>query len=316
MMRHFLLGALAASSFLSGCRGGESEDPPIHLIHNMDTQEKGKAYRRDTSGLFADGRVMRLPVEGTVAQGQLNEDDVKFRGVGAEGNPTHEFPADLKAREGGLDALAERGAARFAIYCAVCHGPTGGGDGPATKRTAEDAKFQVPPPSLKDDRIKEMLAGKIFAAITYGVNNGNMGSYASQIPVEDRWAIVAHIRKNVQGGLDYETKGGPAMVVDKTVASADVGKAIYLGKYDAKFGACSACHTLDGNKLVGPTFKGLWGRREKTNAGEVDVDAAYVKESILQPMAKVVEGYPPAMPPYAFNELELESINLFLQQQK
>ena len=46
------------------------------------------------------------------------------------------------------------------------------------------------------------------------------------------------------------------------------------------------------------------------------MDAAYVKESILQPMAKVVEGYPPAMPPYAFNELELESINLFLQQQK
>jgi mono/diheme cytochrome c family protein len=315
-MRHFLLGALAASSLLSGCRGGVSEDPPIHLIHNMDTQEKGKAYRRDTSGLFADGRVMRLPVEGTVAQGQLNEDDIKFRGVDAEGNPTHEFPADLKAREGGLDALADRGAARFAIYCAPCHGPTGGGDGAVTKRTAADAKFQVPPPSLKDDRVKEMLAGKIFAAITYGVNNGNMGSYASQIPVEDRWAIVAHIRKNVQGGVEYETKGGPAIEVDKTVASAVMGEAIYKGKYDAKYGACSACHTLDGNKLVGPSFKGIWGRKEKTSAGEVEVDAAYVKESILQPMAKVVEGYPPAMPPYAFNDLELESINLFLQQQK
>jgi len=315
-MRHFLLGALAASSLLSGCRGGESELPPIHLIHNMDTQEKGKAYRRDTSGLFADGRVMRLPVDGTVAQGQLNEDDVKFRGVNAEGNPTHEFPADLKAREGGLDVLAERGAARYAIYCAPCHGQDGGGNGKVTQRTDADAKFQVPPPSLKDDRIKEMLAGKIFAAITYGVNNGNMGSYASQVPVEDRWAIVAHIRKNIQGGVEYETQGGPAIQVDKTVASVVMGEAIYKGKYDAKFAACSACHTLDGNKLVGPTFKGIWGRNEKTNAGDVLVDAAYVEESILQPMAKVVEGYPPAMPPYAFNDVELESINLFLQQQK
>lgn len=315
MMRHFLVGALVASSLLSGCRGGVSEDPPIHLIHNMDTQEKGKAYRRDTSGLFADGRTMRLPVEGTVAQGQLNEDDVKFRGVNAAGEPTYEFPADLKAAEGGLDKLAERGAQRYAIYCAPCHGPTGGGDGKVTQRPSADAKFGVPPPSLKDDRVKEMVAGKIFAAITYGVNNGNMGSYASQIPVDDRWAIIAHVRKNIQGGVPYETQGGPAIVVDKTVASVDMGKAIYLGKYNAAAG-CNSCHTLDGNRLVGPTFKGIWGRAEKTSAGEVKVDEAYVKESVLQPMAKVVEGYPPAMPPYVFSDVELQSINLFLQEQK
>ncbi|MEN9798577.1 MAG: Cytochrome oxidase, cbb3-type, subunit, partial [Pseudomonadota bacterium] len=314
-MRHFLVGALVASSLLSGCRGGESEQPPIHLIHNMDTQEKGKAYRRDTSGLFADGRVMRLPVEGTVARGQLNEDDVKFRGLNDKGEPTHEFPADLKAAEGGLDKLAERGAQRYAVYCAPCHGPTGGGDGKVTQRPSADAKFAVPPPSLKDDRVKEMVAGKIFAAITYGVNNGNMGSYASQIPVDDRWAIIAHIRKDIQGGVPYETQGGPAIVVDKNVASVDMGKAIYLGKYNAAAG-CNSCHSLDGAKVVGPTFKGLWGRKEKTSAGEVDVDEAYVKESVLQPAAKIVEGYPPAMPPYAFNDVELQSINLFLQEQK
>ena len=63
-MKHlFLVGALG----LVGCRGGESEKPPVHLIKNMDTQEKGKAYRKDSTGLFADGRMMRAPVEGTVA---------------------------------------------------------------------------------------------------------------------------------------------------------------------------------------------------------------------------------------------------------
>ena len=63
-MRNVLMSALVAAAAFTGCRGWESEQPPIHLIHNMDTQEKGKAYRRDTSGLFADGRMMRAPVEG------------------------------------------------------------------------------------------------------------------------------------------------------------------------------------------------------------------------------------------------------------
>ncbi len=64
---------------------------------------------------------------------------------------------------------------------------------------------------------------------------------------------------------------------------------------------------------MGPTFKGLWGATEKTSAGEVVVDLAYVSESILNPMAKITEGYPPAMPPQQLNELEIQSIALFME---
>ena len=73
-----------AAVALTGCRGWETENRPVHLIKNMDTQEKGKAYRRDTTGLFADGRMMRAPVEGTVAQGQLADDALggDFQDVG------------------------------------------------------------------------------------------------------------------------------------------------------------------------------------------------------------------------------------------
>jgi cytochrome c oxidase subunit 2 len=50
---------------------------------------------------------------------------------------------------------------------------------------------------------------------------------------------------------------------------------------------------------VGPTFKGVWGREESLASGDkVTVDENYVRESILNPLAKVVEGYPPAMPTY------------------
>jgi len=58
---------------------------------------------------------------------------------------------------------------------------------------------------------------------------------------------------------------------------------------------CSACHSLDGTKLIGPTFKGLWGRQEVvTRAGvseSITVDEAYVRESILRPQAAIVQGY-------------------------
>ena len=59
---------------VAGCRGWDTEERPLNLIKNMDTQEKGKAGRRDSTGLFADGRTSRLPIEGTVARGQLGDD--------------------------------------------------------------------------------------------------------------------------------------------------------------------------------------------------------------------------------------------------
>lgn len=75
--------------------------------------------------------------------------------------------------------------------------------------------------------------------------------------------------------------------------SATYGEKLY------KQNACMGCHSVDGSKVVGPTFKGIWGREEAIVGGtKVTVDESYVRESILEPNAKVVEGYPPAMPSY------------------
>lgn len=112
------LGAVVSIVLLaSGCRGWESEQPPVHLIPNMDTQDKGKAYRKDKTGLFADGRQARLPIEGTVAQGQLGEDAVFEEGVGADGQPTLTYPASVKEMLN--DDFRARGKVRFATYCAL-----------------------------------------------------------------------------------------------------------------------------------------------------------------------------------------------------
>ncbi|MEE2827870.1 MAG: c-type cytochrome [Myxococcota bacterium] len=59
---------------------------------------------------------------------------------------------------------------------------------------------------------------------------------------------------------------------------------------------CNACHTIDGSALVGPTLQGIFGRSEKMADGsELVVDDAYLVESILEPNAKIVEGFKPSM---------------------
>jgi mono/diheme cytochrome c family protein len=303
------LGALASLGGL-GCRGYESEEPPIHLVRNMDTQEKGKAYREDTTGLFADGRMMRPPVPGTVAQGQLDEDDHFELGLDEKGVTALKFPDAVKVDGQIPEALAARGESRYQIYCAPCHGKELDGLGPLAKVGFDsNPRLIVPPPSMHSDRVKKSPVGRIYGAIKNGVNGGNMSSYAAQIPTRDRWAIVAYIRAQ-QKAKDptVDPEGGEVVVVAAaTVASADHGSQLYVAK------GCNACHTLDGNKLVGPSFKGLYGAKRVTSGGEVEADMAYLSESMLEPTAKVVEGYPPVMPKIALTTLEIESLSLYIQ---
>ena len=80
---------------------------------------------------------------------------------------------------------------------------------------------------------------------------------------------------------------------------------------------CLGCHSIDGTPGgVGPGLKGLWGREERMSDGTtLIVDENYVRESIMSPMAKVVEGYGPVMPSYAaqLSEEELTALVLYLR---
>lgn len=165
--------------FLSGCyRGRPSEDPPIHLNPNMDTQEKYKP--QSPSRFFEDGLTMRQPVPGTVAIGELHEDDAYYRGKNADGSLVRNMPVEVT-----METL-RRGQKRYNIYCAPCHDQTGSGKGIVVK------KGFLPPPSFHLDRLREVEDGHIYDVITNGIRN--MPSYKHQIPVSDRWKIVAYVR--------------------------------------------------------------------------------------------------------------------------
>lgn len=172
------LSYIALLLFLVGCRGSESDLPPVHINPNMDFQEKFEP--QEANPLFEDGRAMRPPVPGTVARGFLRANTPFYTGLDSAGTPVTTLPVALTL------PLVNRGRERYNIYCSPCHGRAGDGQGIVI------ARGFVPAPSYFDQRLLDAPDGHYFDVITNGYNT--MPGYAQQVPVQDRWAIVAYIR--------------------------------------------------------------------------------------------------------------------------
>ena len=144
---------------------------------DMHDQPKVRPYRE--SNFFADGLSARPAIPGTVARGELREDDALY--LGKIGNqPVDRFPFAIDR------ATLERGRERYDIYCAPCHDRVGRGDGMIVKRGYRQ------PQSFHIDRLRDAPPGHFFDAITNGF--GAMPDFRAQIQPEDRWAVVAYIR--------------------------------------------------------------------------------------------------------------------------
>ncbi len=188
---------IVALALLSqGCsRQRPSADPPVHLVQNMDDQPRYKPQAE--SKFFADGRAMRLPVEGTVARGFLRADSsFYYEGKDEAGNFLREAPLAVT-----LDRL-ERGRERYDIFCAPCHGRSGSGQGAVAKRGL------VPPASFHDERLRGMEDGRLYDIISNGLRN--MPPHKYQIPTADRWAIVVYLRalQRSQKGTEEDVPTG------------------------------------------------------------------------------------------------------------
>ncbi len=165
-------------------RSVKTEKTRIHIIPDMDSQPK---YRAQSANLlFKDGRAMRPQVEGTVARGELRDEDDLYRGQDGD---AWVLTIPMKVTM----SLLERGQNRFEIFCAPCHGLAGYGDGMVNQRAeALQEGTWTPPSSFHTELVRERPVGQLFNTITYGVRN--MPAHGPQIEVEDRWAIVAYVK--------------------------------------------------------------------------------------------------------------------------
>ena len=189
------LGLLMLAGMATGCRGSTSKESPIVGIRNMYDQPKYDI--QEESEFFTDHRTMRPLVEGVIsseeevdpriAQGRLEDQSGYVLTIPDE--IVNEAPP---RGAGGMEALVARGKARYGVYCVPCHDGTGSGNGLVKKRAVASGATAFAPPTFHQDRIRHMPDGQIFATISNGKNN--MPPYAMQIPVTDRWAIVAYVR--------------------------------------------------------------------------------------------------------------------------
>ncbi len=187
-----LLGCIATipPAVIYYARTAPKVEPRIHLIQNMDNQPRLNAQQ--TSNLFRDNRAMRQPVAGTVARGAMVDDTHLWLGT-VDGAFATTFPDSITVDH----ALLERGRERYDIYCLPCHGVSGIGDGPVHKKAMNllengtNGTTWVQPRNLHEDAVLEQSPGQIFHTVSNGMNN--MAGYSAQIPVHDRWAIVAWV---------------------------------------------------------------------------------------------------------------------------
>lgn len=183
-------------SMIALSRVSRSPRPRVHIFQDMDVQPRYEA--QSPSRVFADGRGMRPEIPGTVARGELDGDDHYRRGyslveresgAGLEVRYHSGFPAAFEVSENS----ARRGRQLFNIYCAVCHGRDGNGNGPIHQRAMElEQAAWIPPSSLHSDTVRERKEGHLFNTITNGIRN--MAGYGEQLDVADRWAVVLYIR--------------------------------------------------------------------------------------------------------------------------
>lgn len=162
-----------------GCQEHPFEQPPIHPNLNMDFQTSFKP--QEENEFFADKRAMRSQVPGTLAKGQLRENEAFYTGKNASG---YVKKLDMPITMG----ILKRGENRYNVYCTPCHGYSGKGDGKVIQRNAG----MVLPPSFHDQRILDSDLGYFVNVITEGVRN--MPAYKHNIPANDRWPIAAYLR--------------------------------------------------------------------------------------------------------------------------
>lgn len=203
-MRYFFLAyAIIALLVVGifGIRGQKFSQPPVRIFPDMDEQDKLKAQKPST--FFADGLGGRLPVAETQPRGFNPAGESSIGGI-----PEYEFggtpdyyhtgqingffgngmPEELKLSAENAHELITRGKERYGIYCAVCHGSSGNGLG-MTSHYGVPGIANLQLPAFGAESYPD---GRLYHTITNG--KGMMSGYGYNIPVNDRWAIVAYVR--------------------------------------------------------------------------------------------------------------------------
>jgi len=155
--------------------------------------------------------------------------------------------------------------------------------------TAEDVihSFYIPEFRLKRDAIPGRYTELWFTATRPGVYQVFCTEYCGKGHSD----MLARIFVDTPEQYETFLREGDEQV--RKMPLRELGRLVYENK------GCATCHSLDGTRGQGPSWKGIWGRKERAADGkEYVVDADYIRQSVLAPQAVVIQGYEPIMPTY------------------
>ncbi len=161
----------------------------------------------------------------------------------------------------------------------------------------------VPEFRLKQDAVPGRFTRMVFTPTAAGTFQILCAEYCGTNHSAMSAPVIVHPD---QASFDaWAAEGGAVAGADSLL---QVGKRVYDEK------GCSGCHSVDGTPGVGPSFKGIWGKVHAfQGGGSAKVDEAYVRESIVNPGAKVVAGFENLMPPIPLEEREIQGVVTYLK---
>ncbi len=153
---------------------------------------------------------------------------------------------------------------------------------------------------------KDVIPGSYSTLWFEADRKGEAQVYCAEYCGTSHSGMLAKI--NVVSEAEYEKFLAEGAGPPEGASPAEWGEQLYAQNN------CNTCHSLDGSKLVGPSWKGLFGRSEAFEDGSsVIADENYIKESILEPNAKVVKGYSPVMPAYVMQDAQIDALIAYIK---
>lgn len=186
-------------------------DPLSPGVEYMPDMYRSPSYETyGVNALYSDSMEARVPVTGTIPRGHNiypYENTVEgYELAGAElRNPLPYTALTL-----------EQGKVAYEKFCVHCHGVSGKGDG----KVAQNPKWPGPPPAYDGPQLINLSEGKMYHSIHYG--KGNMGSHASQISQDDRWAIIHYIQKLQGKKGEFQSEVKTEILTVDTLTTAEV----------------------------------------------------------------------------------------------
>ena len=177
--------------------------------------------------------------------------------------------------------------------------------------------FYIPAYRVKQDVVPGLDTYTWFQPVDTGRYDIFCAEYCGQRHSYMMSKVVVVPESEFRRWIETDVPSAAAPVAPAGTEPGGTAERAGVGERLSRLKGCNACHSVDGSRLVGPTFKGVFGKTETIvtdgQTRQIVADETYLRQSIIEPAADVVDGYDPLMPKLELTEEEITAIIEYLK---